>query len=80
MGLFCFLVTAVPGTPETVLDKQSFIGCAWHYQRGHVSQLNSEDRAQLDTAVTLNGRPLNPPQQFPIESGQTYELIICASR
>ncbi len=32
------------------------------------------------TAVTLNGRPLNPPQQFQIESGQTYELVICAPR
>lgn len=32
------------------------------------------------TAVTLNGRPLNPPQQFQIETGQNYELVICAPR
>lgn len=32
------------------------------------------------TAVTLNGRPLNPPQRFQIEAGQSYELVICAPR
>lgn len=32
----------------------------------------------LDTAVTLDGRPLTPPQQFQINTGQSYELVICA--
>ncbi|NJN55029.1 MAG: hypothetical protein HC804_09895 [Anaerolineae bacterium] len=40
-------------------------------------QLGEMDRS---TAVTLNGRPLTPPQQFQIESGQSYELVICAPR
>ncbi len=33
-----------------------------------------------DTAVTLNGQPLNPPQRFSVRSGWVYELVICAPR
>lgn len=40
-------------------------------------QLGQMDRG---AAVTLNGRPLNPPQRFQIETGQNYELVICAPR
>lgn len=40
-------------------------------------ELGEMDRG---TAITLNGRPLDPPQQFPIEVSQTYELVICAPR
>jgi len=31
-----------------------------------------------NTAVTLDGRLLDPPQQFPIKAGQSVELVICA--
>jgi len=33
-----------------------------------------------NTAVTLNGQPLTSPGSFQIESGQAYELVICAPR
>lgn len=33
-----------------------------------------------ETGVRLNGRLITPPQSFQIESGQTYDLIICARR
>lgn len=32
---------------------------------------------EIETAVTLNGRTLQPPQQFEVQSGQTAVLILC---
>lgn len=41
-----------------------------------LGQLDDDD----EMLVRLDGRLITPPQQFQIESGRTYELIICAPR
>ncbi len=41
-----------------------------------LGQLDDDD----EMLVRLNGRLITPPQQFQIESGRTYELVICAPR